>query len=172
MNGCTKNKREAQKALYKEYYGYAMSICLRYATDVDHANKIMNDGFLKIFKNIKKFDLSRPFKPWLGKIMVNSAIDHYHKNKKSEQEQSLSSAKNIILDEDILDKISYEEILEVVRKLPSGYRTVFNLIAIEGFKHHEVAKKLGISEGTSKSNYHKAKQKLQKYLENYFGVER
>jgi RNA polymerase sigma factor (sigma-70 family) len=80
LNGCRKQHRESQKMLYEEYYGYGMSICLRYSENRDEAAAILNDGFMKIFTNIRQFDLSRPLKPWLRKIMINTAIDHYNQN--------------------------------------------------------------------------------------------
>jgi RNA polymerase sigma-70 factor (ECF subfamily) len=80
--GCREMQRKIQKLLYQEFYSYGMSICLRYADNRDEAAEVLNDGFMKIFQNIKKFDLSRPFKPWLRRIMVNTAINHYHQKQR------------------------------------------------------------------------------------------
>lgn len=169
--GCGEMQRESQKSLYKEFYAYSMSICLRYADNRDEAAEILNDGFMKIFKNIKKFDLKRPFKPWLRKIMVNTAINHYHQKQRELQAESIELANQKAEEENVLAGISYQEIITMLRKLPPSYRTVFNLFVIEGYKHEEIASMLGISAGTSKSNLFKAKELLKKILNNFFETE-
>ena len=143
-----------------------------YATNRDEAIEIMNDGFLKVFKYIKKYDQKKPFKPWLKTIMIHSGVDYFNKNKKQSQEVELTEAMNKSVNETALDSISYDEVLEMIQKLPDRYRTVFNLIAIEGYTHREVAEMLGISQGTSKSNYARAKHKLQEYLNLFFEIEK
>ncbi len=143
---------------------------MRYANDRDDAVEIMNDGFMKVFQYIKKFDTSKPIKPWLRRIMINSSIDHFKKHKATTtQEVSLDQAATTSFEP--VDQASYDELLAIVRKLPPAYRTVFNLYAIEGYGHKEIATLLGISEGTSKSNYAKAKKKLQAYLDIFFELE-
>lgn len=161
-------QRKSQKLLYQEFYSYGMSICLRYADNRDEAAEILNDGFMKIFQNIKKFDLSRPFKPWLRKIMVNTAINHYHHKQRELKTEEIEKARNRFERENILSAISYSEIILMLRKLPPAYRTVFNLYVIEGFKHEEIATMLGVSIGTSKSNLFKAKEHLKRILNNFF----
>lgn len=170
IKGCIKQKRETQKALYKQFYSYSMSICLRYAKSREDATEIMNDGFFNVFKYISSFDLEKPFKYWLRKIMINSAIDHIKRNNKMQNMESLDTTTKVLVEESELDSVSYEDLIEMIRKLPPSYGTVFNLRAIEGYTHEEVAGILGISVGTSKSNYAKAKAKLQEYLAVYFGV--
>ena len=172
INGCKQNQRQAQKSLYRIFYSYSMSICMRYANSREDAVEIMNDGFMKIFRYIKNFDTTKSFLPWLKKIMINNSIDHFHKNKKRIDETELSEAIEQTIDNAVIDSISYDEMLEIVRKLPPAYRVVFNLIAIEGYKHHEVARLLGISSGTSKSNYARARKKLQEYLFPLFNAEK
>jgi RNA polymerase sigma factor (sigma-70 family) len=167
---CQNHNREAQKALFKMHYSFAMCICMRYSNSKEEAQEIMNDGFMKVFQYINKFDLNRSFRPWLKKLLVNCAVDYFHKHHKHQQQVGLEQGTNASVDDSVLDSISYNEMLELVRKLPPAYRTVFNLHAIEGFKHEEIAKMLDISEGTSKSNYARAKEKLQKHLNHYFEV--
>jgi RNA polymerase sigma factor (sigma-70 family) len=168
---CALNNRESQKKIYTSFYGYAMAVCDRYTNNQDDAVEILNDGFLKIFKEIHRFkpaysDVISSFKGWLRKIMVYTAIDHFRKNQKYAFTAELDngviqvSAQN----ETALDRISYEEIIRSVQKLTPGYRTVFNLFIIEGFTHEEISDKLGISTGTSKSNLAKARRQLQKIL--------
>jgi RNA polymerase sigma-70 factor (ECF subfamily) len=167
---CQEQKREAQKALFKMHYSFAMGICMRYANSKEEAQEIMNDGFMKMFQYIKKFDLKRPFRPWLKQVLVNCAVDHFRKNLKHRNQVELEEGIDEVTIESALDDITYNEMLDLVRKLPPAYRTVFNLHAIEGFKHEEIARMLNISEGTSKSNYARAKEKLQKHLNAYFEV--
>ncbi|PZR29402.1 MAG: RNA polymerase subunit sigma-70 [Citrobacter freundii] len=148
-----------------------MSICYRYTNSQEDATEILNDGFLKVFVEIYRFkpaytDTVSSFKGWLRKIMIYTAIDHFRKNQKHQLTGELNESYLHVPDthEDALDKISYEEILQAIKYLTPGYRTVFNLFVIEGFSHDEIAKELGISTGTSKSNLAKAKKQLQKIL--------
>ncbi len=166
---CTHNKRESQKALYKHFYSYCMGICMHYARNREDAVEMMNDGFLNVFTYIRKFDLNRPFKPWLKRIMVNSAIDHLKKYRIPDTE-SIENGMQYISDPDRLNDMEYNDIIAIVRKLPPAYRAVFSLHALEGYKHEEVAQILNIQVGTSKSNYARALVKLQEYLAVYFEV--
>lgn len=166
IKGCRKRRRESQKELYKMFYAYGMSITLRYADSRDHAAEILNDAFMKVFANIKDYDMERPFKPWLRRIIINTAINHFRKYQSNGQQVELSNAiTKIGNEESVISSISYQEIIEMVQQLSPAYRTVFNLHVIEGFKHEEIAKILGIAVGTSKSNLHKAKRNLQSILE-------
>ena len=168
---CALNNRESQKRLYTSFYGYAMAVCDRYTNTQDDAVEILNDGFLKIFKEIYRYkpaytDVISSFKGWLRKIMVYTAIDHFRKNHKHQFTTELDNSVIQVAssDEDALDRISYEEIIRSVQELTPGYRTVFNLFIIEGFTHEEISEQLGISVGTSKSNLAKARRQLQKIL--------
>ena len=163
--------RASQKKLYEEFYAYGMSICLRYADNRDEASGILNDGFLKVFTNIKQFDLTREFKPWFRRILVNTAINHYRQKQRDLQAEELSRAQQKSERENILSGISYQEIIAMLQKLPPAYRTVFNLYAIEGYRHEEIAKMLGITVGTSKSNLFKAKESLRSILNDFFQVD-
>ena len=168
---CALNNRESQKKLYTSFYGYAMAVCDRYTNNQDDALEILNDGFLKIFKEIHRYkpaysDVISSFKGWLRKIMVYTAIDHFRKNHKHAFTVELDNGVIQVSSqtETPLDRISYEEIIRAVQKLTPGYRTVFNLFIIEGLSHDEISEKLGISTGTSKSNLAKARRQLQKIL--------
>ena len=149
-----------------------MVICDRYAYNHEDAIETVNDGFLKIFKEISNYkpaynNVVSSFTGWLRKIMINTAIDHFRKNQKfrfvvdlDDNTVNLSSGSF----EDVIDKISTDEIIAAIKLLSPACRTVFNLFIIEGFTHDEIADKLGISSGTSKSNLFKAKKQLQKLL--------
>jgi RNA polymerase sigma factor (sigma-70 family) len=164
IGGCIKQDRKCQKMLYKAFYGLSMGICLRYAGNRDEAAEVMNKGFFKVFTHIENFDKSRPFKAWLGKIMMNASIDHYRANLKMAYTVDLDQAEHIS-DGDIADKnLNYNDLLVMVQKLPQAYRTVFNLFAIEGYSHEEIATMLNVNAGTSKSNLHKARQKLKQMI--------
>lgn len=148
-----------------------MAVCMRYAHTEDDAMEIVNDGFLKIFRELASFkpryeDVEASLKGWIKRIMVNTAIDHFRKNHRFQMNISIDDNKFHWADETetSLDKMSYEEIIKLVQLLSPVYRTVFNLYVIDGFKHEEIAKKLNISVGTSKSNLAKAKGNIQKMI--------
>ena len=160
--------RGSQKLLYEEFYAYGMSICLRYADTRDEAAVILNDAFMKIFTNIKQFDLSKPLKPWLRTVLVNTAINHYRQKQREIQAEDMEKAAHQSEVESIISGISYQEIIGMFQRLPPAYRTVFNLHVMEGYKHEEIAEMLQISVGTSKSNLFKAKESLKKILNEFF----
>ncbi|MES1217561.1 MAG: sigma-70 family RNA polymerase sigma factor, partial [Bacteroidota bacterium] len=171
LGACALNSRESQKMIYSSFYGYAMAICDRYAKRQEDALEILNDGFLKVFREIHHYqpayaDVVSSFKGWLRKIMVYTAIDHFRKYQKHDVVRELDSVVYQVsaVNEDAIDKLSYDEIIRAIQELSPGYRTVFNLFVIEGMSHEEVAAQLGISTGTSKSNLSKARKQLQKIL--------
>ena len=161
IQGCRQRNRNSQNALYRLFYPYGMSICMRYVDNESEAVSIVNDGFLKFFKNIKKYDLEKPFKPLFRKILVNTAINQIKKQKKFKMEVQMQETNNISTQEDALSIISYKELMAMVQSLSLAYRTVFNIYVIDGFKHREIAEKLGITVSTSKSNLTRARAKLQ-----------
>ena len=163
--GCLGGNPGSQKKLYQAFYGFALAICLRYSNDRDEAVEIMNNGFLKVLTHFDKYNPDKPFKPWLSRIMTNTAIDHYRSRIKFSHMSDISEAEEIGTEATITQKLNYDDLLKLVQRLPPGYRTVFNLYAIDGYNHEEIGKMLGISEGTSKSNLFKARQKLKKYLQ-------
>lgn len=148
-----------------------MAICDRYAGKQDDAIEILNDGFLKIFREIHHYqpaysDVVSSFKGWLRKIMVYTAIDHFRKNQKHKMVTQLDPVEYQMASTSAsaIDKLSYDEIIRAIQDLSPGYRTVFNLFVIDGLSHDEIAAKLDISTGTSKSNLSKARKQLQKIL--------
>lgn len=168
--GCIKGDRNSQHVLYKLYYGKMLSICLRYAKDSDEARDILQEGFMKVFTHIADFGKSGSFDGWVRRIMVNTAIDYYRKNKqsilKSDPDLVDASAEEIIdeNDGDEYKGISPGDVMEAVQKLSPVYKTIFNMYVVDGFTHKQIAEQLGINEGTSKSNYSKAKANLKKML--------
>ena len=156
----------AQKMLYDKYAPILLGIAMRYAGSKEEAEDIIQDAFIKIFKYIKTFEQRGSFEGWLRKIVINTAIGTYRKERKHKFQNDFQDINETeILDNDLNDPdFTMDEILKAVQSLPKGYRTVFNLYAIEGYKHKEIAKILGIDESTSKSQYHRARKLLQKKL--------
>ena len=164
IHSCIEHDRKGQKMLYKAFYGFSMAICLRYTSDRDKAAEVMNQGFLKVFTHIERYDQRKPFKAWLGKIMINVSIDYYRANLKMAYSDDLETAEHLS-DGDYADKsLHYADLLAMVQQLPYAYRTVFNLFAIDGYSLEEIGDMLNINIGTSKSNLHKARQKLKKMI--------
>ena len=164
IEGCKVGKQSDQKRLFELYYAYGMSIALRYARNKRDAEEIMNDAFMKVFLKIETYDSKYEFKKWFRRILINVAIDYLRKYKlyQSEYDDShilVQSTTNVGL-EDML----YEDLLQTIQQLPDGYRNVFNLYAIDGYKHREIAEILKITIGTSKSNYARGKVILQKMI--------
>ncbi|MEZ4987686.1 MAG: sigma-70 family RNA polymerase sigma factor [Saprospiraceae bacterium] len=157
--------------LYQRMYSFAMSICIRYASNKEEALEILNDGFFKVFTKIEQFDEKKAdFRSWLRSILVHQAIDYhrkYHKRIKLEiiDEYLPSHEESLSVDNDGLGNLLYEELVEFIQHLPPQYRMVFNLFVIEEMSHPEIAKQLGITVGTSKSNFSKARKKLMDILQ-------
>jgi RNA polymerase sigma-70 factor, ECF subfamily len=158
---CKGDDPMAQRALIKLYFGFVKSISLRYSSDNQLADEIVNESFLKVFNNLHKYDEKQAFKGWLRTIVVNTAIDYYRKSIQQPDYENLDNVHLADLNEDVISRISAEEILELIRKLSPVYRMVFSLYVLDGYTHKEIAEKLGIKEGTSKSNLQDARKKLQ-----------
>ena len=141
-----------------------MAICLRYSDDYEQAVEVVNDGFLKVFTKLHKYNTKMSFKGWIRRIMINSAIDHYRKERKHLGHDSTDHYQAASYAPSIEQKMSYDEVIQQIQQLSPSYRTVFNLYVIDGYKHHEISKILNISEGTSKSNLSRARALLQKAL--------
>lgn len=161
IEGCLKGNRKYQKLLYERYYGSMLVVCMRYTNDREEARDVLHEGFIKIFRNLKKFNRGTNLGAWIRRIMINTAIDHYRKSAKRPNLVEINQAIHETDMHDVVADLGAEEILSMVQKLSPAYRTVFNLYVIEGYSHKEVGKLLGISEGTSKSNLAKARAKLQ-----------
>jgi RNA polymerase sigma factor (sigma-70 family) len=164
IKGCIQKDRSSQYLLYKEFYSYGMGICRRYALNEFDAGDVLNDGFLKVFTHIDKYDESKPFKTWLARIITNTAIDRYRQNLKFSNHDDINDHIHIGRDAAIHADLAYKDLLIIIQSLSPAYRLVFNLYAIDGYSHEEIAEMLNISIGTSKSNLFKARLKLQDKL--------
>jgi RNA polymerase sigma factor (sigma-70 family) len=165
VEGCLKADRKSQELLYKQFFGFAMAICLRYTKTKDEALEVLNDGFLRVFKNLHKYDVERPFKIWLKRIIINAAIDYYRAQNKHYFHQDIytaySTAYAVTNSE---SNLHYNDLLVAVKTLPNNYQITFNMFVIEGYSHVEIAETLKISVGTSKSNLFRAREILRKIL--------
>lgn len=169
IEGCIKGDSRSQHAIYKMFYGKMKAVCLRYANDADEAQDILQEGFIRVFSQLDKYNNKGSFEGWMRRIMVNLSIDFYRKKHFSviEIENNLQIADDM---EDQLEKSEEQydfephEIIEAMQHLTPVYRTVFNLYVFEEYSHQDIAEELGINIGTSKSNYAKAKKNMKKIL--------
>jgi RNA polymerase sigma-70 factor (ECF subfamily) len=167
LEGCRKGNGADQRELFKLYYSKLMGICLRFAKNADEAKDLLQEGFIKIFDGIDKFQGNSSLETWMKRIMINHCINYY----KKELRQIVTAN---IEDYDVADEevslgeeqqqYTPEQVLEIMKELPLGYKTVLNLYAVEGFTHKEIATTLNISEGTSKSQLNKARTYLKSIL--------
>lgn len=162
---CIQGKESAMKVFYEHFHSFAMSVCMGYADSREDALEMMNDGFLKIFKNLHKIENTETIKAWIRRVMVNTAID-YHRRSVKKQTTTLTEneVSQYYGDEDVYASLSSEEIIEAIQKLPQTYRTVFNLHVIEGYSHKEIGEQLHIAESTSRAHLSVANSLLRKFL--------
>ena len=167
VSECVKCNPRAQKALFERFAPKMLTVCLRYSKDQEQAEDILQDGFMKVFGNLTKFKGSGSFEGWMRRIFVNTAIEHYRKKNNTYEIQEAHEEGVTNKDLTALDKLAADDIVKLISELPNGYRTVFNLFAIEGFSHKEIAGMLKISEGTSKSQFARSKAWLQEKIKNH-----
>ena len=172
ITGCLRGHHESQIRLYKQYYSYAMGIGLRYSKNREEALEIVNDTFLKVFSKIDQYDMEQPFLPWLRKILVNTSIDYHRKYHKLEEPLDIAylNQTNKTTTNEALENLAFEDLIKVTQQLSPAYRLVFNLYIVEGLTHQEIAEKLEISVGSSKSNLSKARQKIMSMLGASHGI--
>ena len=165
IQGCIDGDRQMQELLYKRYASKMYGVCLRYVANADDANDILQEGFIKVFKNLDKFRREGSFEGWIRRIFVNTAIEQFRKKIKLYNVDEVQE--NTLEDKELsaLDLLATKDILNIVNELSPGYKAVFNLHVIEGFSHKEIADALGITEGTSKSQLARAKGVLKKIVE-------
>lgn len=164
LEGCRTGNRTSQQRVYGHFYGYALAVCSRYASTNDEAKEVLNDAFFKIFTKIDHYNPDYSFKGWLHRVVVNTAIDRYRSRQNQPITEDISQAQSIEIETEVVENLTREEIFKMVQHLPPAYRTVFNLFVVDGFSHPEIAQKLNITEGASKSNLSKARMKLKKML--------
>jgi RNA polymerase sigma factor (sigma-70 family) len=162
---CVSGSAVAQKKFYDLFARKMMGVCLRYANSYEEAQDVLQDGFIKIFNKLPDFESKGSLEGWVRRIMVNTALDAYRKAKKHQSNVDVDSVSYMLDSNDfIVESINAEDLLKIIHSIPEGYRVVFNLFAIEGYSHKEIAEQLGVTESTSKSQYSRAKKMLRKLL--------
>lgn len=171
IEGCLEGKRKAYNALFKKYAALMMAVCMRYCKNREEAEDILQEGFIKVYKNIAGYRMQGSFEGWIRRIIVNTAINNYHNNLKRLQKEELNEnklAEELAGDNDheetLNNEISKKLLMEMIQSLPDGYRLVFNMFAIEEYSHKEIAERLNISVNTSKSQLFKARKLLKEKI--------
>jgi len=172
IKGCKKEDGKYQKLLFESLSGKMMVVCMRYSSDRETANDMLQEGFIKLFKNLTKYRFEGSFDGWVRKIFFNTAMDHLKAKKRLKESFKEETDFPIFvedgfdeeLDSTTLQEVKTEKILQEIQDLPISYRVCFNMKVFEGMTHQEIAENLGIHVGTSKSNYYKAKKRLIKNL--------
>ena len=167
IEGCLRGDRKMQHELYKRFASKMYGVCLRYASNTEEAEDILQEGFIKVYNKIGSFRREGSFEGWVRRIFVNTAIEQFRKKVYlqpiTEVEEETFEGKYL----SVLDKLSEKDIIQLVQKLSPGYRTVFNMYVVEGYTHKQIAELLQISEGTSKSQLSRAKQILQELVKPF-----
>lgn len=161
VQGCIKEDRHCQQALFVRYAGQMLVVCMRYARHYMEAEDILQDAFVKVFDNIHKFQFKGSFEGWIRKIVINTALKNYSKKSFQQEKIGLDHQPEHSMEPESYNNLEYEEMLHLISRLPEGYRLVFNLYAIEGYSHKEIADMLDIQESTSRSQLVKARKMLQ-----------
>lgn len=164
VQDCIAGKRHAQNRLYELFAPKMFSICMRYSNSREEAEDVLQEGFIQVFKSLEKFKFAGSFEGWIRKIMVYAALANFRNKPKMYAVVNIENVAEMYLldNEEIISRLGRKELMEMIQALPPMYRMVFNLYVFEGFKHIEIARLLGVAEGTSKSNFYDAKIILQK----------
>ncbi len=164
VEGCVGGDRKMQEQLYKIFAPNMFAICLRYAADHYQAVDMLQEGFIRVFGNIQKFRGDGSFEGWMKRIFINSAIEGYRKNLTVNHMADVSEMESDLVQQDDFHKLNESDLIKMIQTLSPGYRTIFNLYAIEGYSHQEIADMLGINVGTSKSQLARARYLLQRMI--------
>jgi len=168
IEGCIKGDRRMQEELYRRFAPKMYAVCLRYSNNSEDAQDLLQEGFIKVYRNLHRFRAEGSFEGWIRRVFVNTSIEHFRK-KSAKLSMVSEKEESTIEDTDIsaLESMAEKDIINIIQELSPGYRTVFNLYVVEGYSHKEIGDLLGISEGTSKSQLARAKAVLQKKVAQY-----
>jgi RNA polymerase sigma-70 factor (ECF subfamily) len=168
IEGCLKGDRKSQKELYDLYSRKMMGVCLRYVGDRETARDLLQDGFVRVFTSLNTYTAAGTLDGWIRTVFVNNALEYLRKRDILRGSTDIESMHEVLEDEETaISKISAGELMELVQSLPDGFKAVFNLCAIEGYSHKEIAEKLHITESTSRSQYVRARKWLQERIGRY-----
>lgn len=172
LEGCRRNKRASQNQLFATFYNYAMSIARRYTGNLESAEEVVNDAFFKVFTKIQLYNGAQPFRFWLRRIVINTAIDRLRSGIHQQNAVEWQPMHDSQTEPGIVEDITREQVLSMIDLLPPSYRAVFNLFTVDGFSHEEIAEMLQISVGASKSNLSRARQHLKNIFADDFEFSR
>lgn len=161
VRGCIRESRECQQEVFRRYAGKMLAVCMRYARHRMEAEDILQDAFIKVFDHIESFGFKGSFEGWIRRIVINTALKNYSRKRFQNEQIGLEPGYDPSLEPTAYAMLHEEELLKLIARLPDGYRIVFNLYAIEGYSHKEIADMLGIQESTSRSQLVKARKMLQ-----------
>lgn len=166
VEGCVRKDAKAQRYLFDTYSRRLMGVCSRYCDSREEAEDVLQEGLIKIFERIGSFRGNGSLEGWMRKIVVNTALDHFRKQKAFRNSFDINEMEHVAgVTDHVLESMDVRDMMKVIKELPTGFRTVFNLYAIEGYHHKEIADMLGITESTSKSQYSRARSHLMKMLQ-------
>jgi len=169
IEGCRKGDRIAQKKLYEQYARKMMGVCYRYVNDMDTAADILQEGFVKVFASLDSFSGVGSFEGWLRKVFVNTALEYLRKSDVLRESTDLDNTAELVQpDNSVISNMAVEDLMKLIGQLPSGFRTIFNLFVIEGYSHREIGIMLNISENTSRSQFTRARQLLQRKISDLY----
>lgn len=157
LQGCLRKEVKYQKEFYQHFSSTMYAVCLRYSNTKEDAKDILQEGFVKVFTKLNQYTGKGSLEGWMKRVFINTALEHYRVNKNHMNQSDVVEAYNVGQEADAMDKISQKEIFEVMQNMATGYRTILNLYAIEGYSHAEISEMLGINEGTSKSQLSRAR---------------
>jgi len=172
VKNCIEGDPRAQRALFEKFAPKMLGVCIRYTRNTEQAEDVLQDGFVKVFTKLNHYKGGGSLEGWVRRIMVNTALDQIRKNVKFQDNVAMDQVDYKIEQQGfILEGLMEEDLLKIINEMPTGYKTVFNMFAIEGYSHKEIAEQMGISENTSKSQYSRARAFLKTKLEEQ-GIER
>jgi RNA polymerase sigma factor, sigma-70 family len=165
---CLKGKPQAQRELYEHFSEVMLGVCYRYTRSMRDAEDVLQEGFIKVFRYLSQYKQEGELGAWIRRIMVNTALNYLKRNRKYQEEMFFTQEYlHPVADDNPAVKLQAKELAELIRQLPQGYQVIFNLHAVEGYTHVEIGEMLGISDGTSRSQYSRARNLLITWIEKY-----
>ena len=170
VRDCLKGKSKAQRELYDLFADVMLGVCYRYTRSMRDAEDVLQEGFMKVFHHLKQYKQEGELGAWIRRIMVNTALNYLKRHRKYQEEMYFTEEyMHPVVEEDPVVSLQARELADLIRQLPQGYQVIFNLHAIEGYSHVEIGEMLGISDGTSRSQYSRARNLLITWIEKYSG---